>query len=52
MDLAHACQQVLLDYNSKELVTINTHKGVYQVNRLPFGVVSVSTFSAPWRTSC
>ena len=40
LDLAHAYQQVVLDDKSKEMVTINTHKGLYKVNRLPFGVAS------------
>ena len=40
LDLAHAYQQVMLDEESKEIVTINTHKGLYKVNRLPFGVTS------------
>ena len=40
-DLAHnAYQQVVPDDKSKEMVTINTHKGLYKVNRLPFGVAS------------
>ena len=40
LDLAHAYQQVVLDEESKEIVAINTHKGLYKVNRLPFGVAS------------
>ena len=40
LDLSHAYQQVVLDEQSIELVTINTHKGLYRVNRLPFGVSS------------
>ena len=40
LDLAHAYQQVVLDEESKAVVTINTHKGLYKVNRLPFGVAS------------
>jgi hypothetical protein len=40
LDLAHAYQQVTLDDKSKRMATINTHKGLYQVNRLPFGVAS------------
>ena len=40
LDLSQAYQQVLLDEASREFVTINTHKGLYQFNRLPFGVTS------------
>lgn len=40
LDLSHAYQQVTLDEASKPYVTINTHKGLFQVNRLPFGVSS------------
>ena len=40
LDLKHAYQQVVLDEETKQLVTINTHKGLYRVNRLPFGVSS------------
>ena len=38
IDLSHAYQQMMLDDNSRELITINTHKGLYQYTRLPFGV--------------
>ena len=38
--LRHAYQQVLLDAESQKLVT-NTHRGLYQYPRLPFGVASV-----------
>ena len=40
LDLAHAYQQILLDESSKQYAVINTHKGLYQYNRLPFGVAS------------
>ena len=40
LDLAHAYQQVPLDEESKKLMAINTHKGLYQNHRLPFGVSS------------
>ena len=38
LDLSHAYQQLLLDQESKKYTTINTHKGIFQYNRLPFGV--------------
>ena len=38
--LSHAYHQVCLDDDSKEYVTINIHRGLYQYNRLPFGVNS------------
>ena len=40
LDLAHAYQQLLLDDDSKSYTTINTHKGLYRYNRLPFGIHS------------
>ena len=40
MDLASAYQQIVLDEESREYTTVNTHKGLYQYTRLPFGVAS------------
>ena len=40
LDLAHAYLQMHLDEDSKKLTTVNTHKGLFQYNRLPFGVSS------------
>ena len=40
IDLSHAYQQMPLSESSKKLVTINTHRGLYSYNRLPFGVAS------------
>ena len=40
LDLSQAYQQVRLDAASKELVVINTHRGLFRYNRLPFGVSS------------
>jgi ribosome-interacting GTPase 1 len=40
LDLAHAYQQIQLEDDSKKLTTINTHKGLFQYNRLLFGVSS------------
>ena len=40
LDMSQAYLQLPLDDKSKELVTINTHKGLFKYNRLPFGVLS------------
>ena len=40
LDLSHAYLQIELDDASIEYVTVNTHKGLYKYNRLPFGVSS------------
>lgn len=32
--------QIELEENSRKLVTLNTHKRLFQINRLPFGVAS------------
>eukprot|EP00057_Strongylocentrotus_purpuratus_P011260 XP_011665734.1 PREDICTED: uncharacterized protein K02A2.6-like [Strongylocentrotus purpuratus] len=38
LDLSHAYQQLVLSEKSRELVTINTHRGLFRYKRLPFGV--------------
>ena len=40
LDMSQAYLQVLVDDQSKEMLTINTHKGIFVYNRLPFGVSS------------
>ena len=40
LDLSHAYEQMLVDENSRECLTINTHKGLFRYNRLPYGVSS------------
>ena len=42
IDLKHAYQQIKLSESSRPLVTINTHRGLYQYTRLPFGVASAT----------
>ena len=45
LDLSRAYLQLVLDEQSREYVTINTHKGLFQYTRLPFGVsVAPSVF--------
>ena len=40
LDLAHFYQEIELEEEYRKYVTINTHKGLFQYTRLPFGVVS------------
>lgn len=40
LDMSHAYQQLLLEEESKQYVTVNTHKGLFKYNRLVFGVAS------------
>ena len=40
LDMSQAYLQLPLDDDSKELVTVNTHKGLFRYNRLPFGISS------------
>ena len=40
LDMSSAYLQLPLAELSKEYLTINTHRGLYQFNRLPFGVAS------------
>ena len=41
LDLALAYQQIPLDEEARKYMVINTHKGLYQYKRLPFGVSCV-----------
>ena len=43
LDLAHAYQQIHLDEDSKKYTTINTSRGPFQYNRLPFGASCAPT---------
>ena len=52
LDLSHAYLQLLLAEESQPIVTVNTHKGLYRYQRLPFGVSTAPRFSnEPWKPS-
>lgn len=40
LDLTQAYQQLLLDVDSRQYVTVNTHRGLYRYTRLPYGLAS------------
>ncbi|BHF62060.1 hypothetical protein SprV_0100504100 [Sparganum proliferum] len=40
LDLKHAYNQVVLNTESRDATTINTHRGLFRYKRLPFGVSS------------
>ena len=40
LDMSQAYQQLVLDKESRKYVIINTHRGLFRYNRLPFGVSS------------
>ena len=42
LDLSHAYNQVKINEDSKHITTINTHRGLFQYNRLCFGINSAS----------
>ena len=42
LDLSNAYQQLELEEDAKDVLTINTHKGLFRIERLYFGVSSAS----------
>ena len=40
LDMSQAYLQIEIEEDSKDLLTINTHRGLFRYNRLPFGVSS------------
>ena len=42
LDLRQAYQQILLDKDSQELCTVNTHRGLFQPCRLQYGIHAVA----------
>ena len=40
LDLSHAYHQIELEPEARQYTTINTHRGLFQYKRLPFGVAS------------
>ena len=52
LDMSQAYLQLTVEDQAKELLTINTHKGLFVYNRLPFGVLSAPGISnALWSHS-
>ena len=43
--LTQAYQQLLLEDDSRQYVTVNTHRGLYRYTRLPYGVASAPAIS-------
>ena len=43
LDLKEAYQQIVLEEESRKYVTINTHQGLYQFTRVPYGISSAPT---------
>ena len=49
LDMSQAYLQLQLDKESRELVTINTHKGLFQYTRLPFRMSAApGVFQVTW----
>ena len=49
VDLTNAYQQMILDEDSGDTFTINTHKGLYSYTRLRFCVaLAPAIFKRPW----
>lgn len=40
LDLSHAYHQIELDAEARKFTTINTHRGLFEYSRLPFGIAS------------
>ena len=44
LDLKSIYQELPLDPDSQQFVTINTHRGLYHYKRLPFGIAGLRAF--------
>ena len=53
LDISQSYLQLPLDEASKQYVRVNTHKGLFKYNRLPFGVSAAPAISSiAWRLYC
>ena len=53
LDMSQAYFQLQLVDNSKKLVTVKTHRGLFQYNRLPFGISAApAVFQRTMETCC
>ena len=54
LDLSQAYQQMVLDPSDRKYTTINTHLGLFQYTRLPFGIASARQlfFNSKWKRYC
>ena len=53
LDMSQAYLQLQLDDDSKKLVTVNTHRGMFQYNRLPLRSLLRQQYSKElWKTCC
>ena len=43
IDLSQAYQQMILEPDHRKYTTVNTHLGLFQYTRLPFGIASAPT---------
>ena len=51
LDLSHAYLQLQLADSAREYLVVNTHKGLFEYTRMPFGITYQPSFSGQWTIS-